>query len=98
MKSDFKDKVVRNFTIFVLLLIIFGGLLLLIPNYRRRDAMIQQNAELKAELQRRINEIDKLTTNQRRFRDDPEFIEKIARENRRVYPGELVFSFDDKEN
>ena len=30
-----------------------------------------------------------------RFRTDSEFVENIARQNRRVFPGELVFKFED---
>ena len=32
---------------------------------------------------------------QRRFNTDREFVESLARQNRRVYPGELVFIFDE---
>jgi hypothetical protein len=34
-----------------------------------------------------------LVENQRRFRTDADFVESIARQNRRVFPGELVFVF-----
>jgi cell division protein FtsB len=31
---------------------------------------------------------------QTRFRDDPDFVEHVARQNRRARPGEIVFIFD----
>ena len=40
-------------------------------------------------------EIAKLLDNQRRFRTDPDFVEHIARQNHRVFPGELVFMFNE---
>ena len=32
--------------------------------------------------------------NQRRFKTDADFVERIARQNHRVFPGDLVFIFD----
>jgi cell division protein FtsB len=36
-------------------------------------------------------EIADLKRRQQRFREDPEFVERIARQNRRVRPGEIIF-------
>lgn len=52
-------------------------------------------AELEIRIANKQREIAHLRENQRRFRNDPDFIEKIARQNHRVFPGELVFVFDD---
>ena len=38
---------------------------------------------------------DKVFTEKQRFSSDRGFVEKLARRNHRVYPGELVFIFDD---
>ena len=50
------------------------------------------------ELQHRIDlkkkEIAEVKDRQLRFRTDREFVEVLARENRRAFPGELVFVFD----
>lgn len=40
-------------------------------------------------------EIALIKAKQRRFNTDREFVESLARQNRRVFPGELVFVFDD---
>ena len=39
-------------------------------------------------------EIAAVKEKQMRFRTDREFVESLARENRRAFPGELVFIFD----
>ena len=39
--------------------------------------------------------IQEIKDKQNRFNTDREFVESLARQNRRVFPGELVFVFDD---
>ena len=94
MDGQFKEKVFRVFTACVLLLIIIGGLVMMYPNYRRAESLKRQNAELQETIDRKKREIATLVENQRRFRVDADFVEMIARQNRRVFPGELVFTFD----
>ena len=94
MNETLKEKVLRFFTGFVLLLIVIGGLVVMYPNYRRAEALKRQNAELQETIDRKKREIALLEENQRRFRTDADFVEMIARQNRRVFPGELVFNFD----
>ena len=50
---------------------------------------------LEAEVAAKKAEIAELKDQQRRLSADRGFVEKLARRNRRVYPGELVFIFDD---
>jgi hypothetical protein len=40
-------------------------------------------------------EIAAVKDKQIRFKTDREFVEGLARENRRAFPGEIVFTFDD---
>ena len=80
MNESLKDKVVKYLTYAVLLLIVGGGLVMMYPNYRRSESLKRQNAEL--------------LECQRRFRTDADFVEAIARQNNRVFPGELVFIFE----
>jgi cell division protein FtsB len=63
------------------------------PTYRRGQALKAQNAELQSRIDGKKREIAQLEENQRRFRTDADFVESIARQNRRVFPGELVFVF-----
>ena len=84
------------FTITLLAMIVIGGLVMVYPTYRRGQALKAQNAELQAKIDGKKREISPLTENQRRFRTDADFVESIARQNRRVFPGELVFVFGDE--
>ena len=92
--NDLKEKVLKTLTGCILLLIVVGGLVMMYPNYRRAESLKRQNAELQQTIDRKKKEIAVLMENQRRFRTDPDFVEMIARQNRRVFPGELVFTFE----
>ena len=94
MNDSLKEKVLRTLTGCVLLLIVIGGLVMMYPNYRRAEALKRQNAELQETIDRKQREIAGLIENQRRFKSDADFVEMIARQNHRVFPGELVFTFE----
>ena len=94
MNESLKDKVARYLTYALLLLIIVGGLVMMYPNYRRSEALKRQNAELQERIDEKKREIAQLLDYQRRFRTDADFVETIARQNHRVFPGELVFIFE----
>ena len=94
MNEGLKDKIARYLTYAVLLLIIVGGMVMMYPNYRRSEAIKRQNAELQERIDEKKREIAKLLDYQRRFRTDADFVETIARQNHRVFPGELVFIFE----
>lgn len=94
MNETFKEKALSFLTAGVLLLIVVGGLVVIYPNYRRSESLKRQNAELQERIERKKAEIARLKENQERFRRDRDFVELIARQDRRVFPGELVFTFD----
>lgn len=96
MEEMLRDRVFRIFTTIILLVIIIGGLMMMYPNYCRAKALKAQNAELQERIESKKRDIAELNENQRRFRTDTDFVELIARQNRRVFPGELVFTFDEK--
>jgi len=79
---------------FVLILIIIGGAVMMYPDYRRSESLKRQNVELQERIDRKKREIATLVENQRRFRTDADFVEMIARQNHRVFPGELVFIYE----
>ncbi len=80
----------------MLVLVIFiGGLVVAWPSYLRSCALKRQDAELSARIERKKAEIAQLIENQRRFRTDRDFVEASARLNNRVFPGELVFIFEE---
>ena len=94
MNENLREKVLRFLTGAILLLIIVGGLVMMYPNYRRSESLKLQNAELQEKIEQKKREINTLIEHQRRFRMDPDFVEMIARQNHRVFPGELVFIFE----
>lgn len=96
MNGYFKDKLIWIFTLCFLAVILISGLVLMYPNYRRSELLRQNIDELQAEIDAKKREIAKLKDNQRRFRTDPDFVEMIARQNHRMFSGELVFIFNDK--
>ena len=94
MSGGFKETFVKFMTGFLLALILVGGVVMTYPNWQRSESLRRQNAELQARIDAKKAEIAKLVDNQRRFRTDADFVEAIARQNRRVLPGEFVFIFD----
>jgi cell division protein FtsB len=95
MNDVWKDKVVKWFTLILVTAVFVGGLLVAWPNYRRGQSLKRQDAELAERIDEKKREIARLKEYQNRFRTDSEFVENIARQNRRVFPGELVFKFED---
>lgn len=95
MNEGFRDRLFHGFTLVLLALIIVGGTALAYPTWRRGQALKVQEAELRTQIDEKKLEIARLSENQRRFLHDREFVESIARRNQRVFPGELVFIFED---
>ena len=95
MQEGFREKFLHVITLVLLAFIIVGGAALVYPTWRRGESLKAQEADLRAQIEEKKKEIAHLQENQRRFRTDPDFVESIARRNRRVFPGELVFIFED---
>ncbi|MBP5791269.1 MAG: septum formation initiator family protein [Kiritimatiellae bacterium] len=96
MKEGFKDRFFRAFTVSLALAILVGGTVMLWPNYMRSRSLREKDAKLNEEIAAMRRKIAELRDNQTRFKTDREFVEMIARQNRRVFPGEIVFIFDEK--
>ena len=90
MTDGWKDKFVKGFALTLLVAVLVGGLLVAWPTFRRGQSLKRQDAELAERIELKRAEIAKLLENQNRFKTDPDFVEHIARQNRRVFPGELV--------
>jgi len=95
MYKTMRDKFLNGVTVVLLLAIVACGLVMIYPTYKDEQNLKLRNAELQAKIDAKSRQIARLVEYQRRFRDDADFIEMIARRNRRVYPGELVFIFED---
>ena len=94
--DSLKTKFVRLVTLVLLLAVVVGGLFFLWPTYRRSSQLRAQVSELDAEIAAKRAEIAELKDRQLRFKTDRDFVENVARQNRRVYPGELVFVFSEE--
>ena len=95
MKEGFKDKVAKFCTIALLVVIGAGGAVSVWPTYLRGRSLKLQDAELTQRIEEKKREIEKLKEKQRRFKTDRDYVEQIARKSGRVFPGELVFKFED---
>lgn len=95
MAENIKESFLHWFTLSLMAIVVGGGIAMAYPSYKRGQSLKAQEAELDARIEAKKAEIARLCENQRRFNADPDFVEVIARQNRRVFPGELVFIFDD---
>jgi Tfp pilus assembly protein PilO len=80
-----------------LVIVVAGGAFILPPKISQMRRLEQQRNELMRKNDFKTREIDVLKTKQRRFASDPEFVEYVARQSKRVRPNELVFVFDNDE-
>ncbi len=95
MTDGLKEKVAKIVTISLLAIIGALGALSVWPTYLRGQSLKRQDAELTRRIEEKKREIARLIDFQKRFKTDPDLVERIARQNGRVYPGELVFIFED---
>ncbi len=95
MKDGFRETLWRILTISLIAVIVALGAFSVWPTYLRGKSLKRQDAELSQRIEEKKREIANLIDCQKRFRTDPDLVERIARQNNRVYPGELVFIFDE---
>ena len=88
------DRLVQIGFVAMFIAIIVTGVVLSYPKYTQARGLEKRRAELQQRIEEKNREIAQLRENRRRFAKDKEFVESLARENRRVYPGEIVFIFD----
>ena len=75
--------------------IVVTGVMLSYPQYRQAEGLRAEHARIRKQIEEKKAQIEAIREKQRRFNTDREFVEALARQNRRVYPGELVFIFDE---
>ena len=92
--SNLIDKLFQGLFFVIFGAIVGTGLMITLPKYRQAAGLEQEKAELDRRIDLKNQEIAAVREKQNRFRTDREFVEGLARENRRVFPGELVFQFD----
>ena len=67
-----------------------------LPKYRIMCGLDNVCHSLRGRVEAKQRDIHLIRENQGRLLSDPEFVARIAHQNRRVFPNELVFVFDDK--
>ena len=92
--KDLFDKLFHGFFIAVFVAIVATGLMITLPKYRQALGLERTCADLQYRIDLKKKEIATIKEKQVRFRTDREFVEGLARENRRAFPGEIVFTFD----
>ena len=92
--SNLLDKLFQGVFFVVFGAIVVTGLMITLPKYRQATGLEQTKAELERRINLKNEEIASIRDKQNRFSTDREFVEGLARENRRVFPGELVFVFE----
>lgn len=88
------DKLFRGLFVVVFAAIVVTGLVITLPKHRQAKGLSQACTELQHRIDMKKKEIASVKEKQVRFRTDREFVESLARENRRAFPGEIVFTFD----
>ncbi|MDD4018862.1 MAG: septum formation initiator family protein [Kiritimatiellae bacterium] len=89
--------ITRTTLVTAFLCVIVAGLVIIPPKLAQLRRLEQQRNEMLRRIDHKNNEIKVLKDKQQRFKAEPEFVEHIARENKRVRPGELVFVFDSED-
>lgn len=88
-------KIITQTTLLIALaIVVAGGLFILPPKLAQMNRLEKQRNELMRKIEHKSREIEGLKNKQQRFSSDPEFVEYVARQNKRVRQNELVFVFD----
>ncbi len=66
-----------------------------VPAYQDLEIMRKQQVKFDTILQEKEIELQKLKKNARRFETSAEFVEQLARQNKRVQKDEVIFVFDE---
>ena len=89
------DKLFQCLFVAVFAAIVATGFVITFPKYRQAEGLEKACADLQHRIDLKKGEIAMVRDKQCRFKTDREFVEGLARENRRAFPGEIVFTFDD---
>ena len=65
----------------------------LLAQGRGFSEVLAEHQKLQAENAARNMELSELRRDQERFQSDEEFVVKVARQNRKLFPGEILFTF-----
>ncbi len=95
MFHEIIQKVLLLFFILGFICVFAVGARLSYPKYLKVRGLAEERDRIKQRISEKGREIAEIKKKQQRFNTDREFIETLARRDRRIFPGELVFIFDD---
>lgn len=76
--------------------VLIGVATVFIPEYRQMTGLENRCRHLRMQVENKQREIHTIREYQGRLQTDPEFVARIAHQNRRVFPNEVVFVFEEK--
>lgn len=77
-------------------IVIAGGIFIFPPKFQSMKHLEQERNEIKRKIVYKEKEIEMLKLRQQRFSTDSEFVELIARQNKRIRPNEIIFVTEPK--
>jgi uncharacterized membrane protein (DUF106 family) len=93
--KNFIDRLFQGLFVVGFVAIVVTGIVITLPKYRHAIGLEKMCADLQHRIDIKKKEIAEVKEKQFRFGTDREFVEGLARENRRAFPGEIVFTFED---
>ena len=98
MTGSIGSRILSVVAVAALLITAFCAFRLNEPQYKAyREAMVHR-ARLQSENAAKNEELADLRRDQDRFVNDEEFVIHVARENRKLFPGEILFTFPTPED
>lgn len=93
MKSSVGNRILTCVATVVVVLTVVCAVRFNGPQYRAYKESMEHRARLQAENANKNEELASLRRDQVRFRNDEEFVIQVARRNRKLFPGEILFTF-----
>lgn len=93
--SNILPRVLLVFFFLALVVVFATGGVMSYPKYQQVHGLAEERARIQRRIDEKVREIAEIKAKQTRFNSDREFVESLARHSRRVFPGELVFVFED---
>lgn len=97
MKENTKDKIYTVAIVVAILMILTVGIFNWLPVLKQYFGLKQKEAAVIAEINEVNRENDEYRELLRRFQSQSEQVEAVARQDHRVYPGEVVYVFPDSD-
>jgi hypothetical protein len=79
-----------------ILVLVAGAFQIFVPKYRTMRGFENRCNSLRGRVESKQDEIHQIRENQGRLHRDSDFVARIAHMNRRVFPNELMFVFDER--